>query len=68
MVYSVPVQPIMNHNGIKMSKPIKMIEVKIRIPEDMHAVIKEMADKECRSMNRQVSYIVRNAIAVQSSK
>ena len=32
---------------------MKTVEVKIRLPEDIHAQLKELAAKEGRSMNKQ---------------
>ena len=37
---------------------MKTVEVKIRLPEDIHAQLKELAAKEGRSMNKQITWIL----------
>ena len=39
-------------------KLMKTVEVKIRLPEDIHAQLKELAAKEGRSMNKQITWIL----------
>ena len=37
---------------------MKTIEVKTRLPEDVHAKLKELAIQEGRSMNKQIIWIL----------
>ena len=42
---------------------MKTVEVKIRLPEDIHAQLKELAAKEGRSMNKQITWALVNYIS-----
>jgi hypothetical protein len=40
-----------------------LIRTFIRIPEDLHAILKQRAEDESRSLNGQIIYLLRRAIA-----
>lgn len=40
----------------------KLIRTFIRIPDDLHALLKERADRETRSLNGQIVHLLRRAI------
>ena len=41
---------------------MKLIEVKIRVPEDVHKKLQDMAAKDMRSMNKQITHILQETV------
>ena len=41
---------------------MKIIDVKIRLPQDIHIAVKQKAIKEGRSMNKQIIQIVKESV------
>ena len=43
---------------------MKIIEVKIRIPQDVHVAVKQKAVEEGRSMNKQITQIIKESVGL----
>lgn len=47
---------------------MKNVRTELRLPEELHAQIKGMADEEMRSMNAQIVLMLKRDLAAQSKK
>ena len=45
-----------------------MANISVRIPDDLHALIKESADADHRSVNSQILWLVETGLAVRAKR